>query len=69
MDIGQEEVPSGHCQGTDVHPEIRETWVVDMDLFKCFDTLDHEIIIRPFRKRIADGSILKLLRLFLTSGG
>lgn len=43
-------------------------WVVDMDLSKCFDTLDHEIIIAAFRKRIADGSILKLLRMFLESG-
>jgi group II intron reverse transcriptase/maturase len=39
-----------------------------MDLSKCFDTLDHGIIIRAFRKRIADGSILKLMRMFLVSG-
>lgn len=43
-------------------------WVVDMDLSKCFDTLDHELIMKGFRKRIADGSILNLLRMFLTSG-
>ena len=43
-------------------------WVVDMDLCKCFDTLDHDIIIEAFRKRITDGSILKLLRKFLQSG-
>ena len=43
-------------------------WVVGMDLSKCFDTLDHGIIIRAFRKRIADGSILQLIRLFLASG-
>ena len=43
-------------------------WVVAMDLSKCFDTLDHGIIIRAFRKRIADGSILKLMRMFLVSG-
>lgn len=42
--------------------------VVDMDLSKCFDMLDHEIVMSQFRKRIADGSILNLLRLFLTSG-
>jgi group II intron reverse transcriptase/maturase len=39
-----------------------------MDLSKCFDTLDHDIIIEAFRKRITDGSILKLLRKFLRSG-
>jgi len=43
-------------------------WVVDMDLSKCFDTLDHEIIIRSVRKRVTDGSILNLVRMFLTSG-
>lgn len=43
-------------------------WVVDMDLSKCFDTLDHELILQSFRRRIADGSILNLLRLFLKSG-
>lgn len=43
-------------------------WVVDMDLSKCFDTLDHGIILQGFRKRIVDGSVLNLLRLFLESG-
>jgi group II intron reverse transcriptase/maturase len=43
-------------------------WVVDMDLSKCFDTLDHDLILRAFRQRIADGSILGLLRMFLQSG-
>lgn len=43
-------------------------WVVDMDISKCFDTLDHDIIIKAFRRRIADGSILKLLGMFLESG-
>ena len=43
-------------------------WVVDMDLSKCFDTLDHEIIIKSVRKRVVDGSILNLVRMFLTSG-
>lgn len=43
-------------------------WVVDMDLSKCFDTLDHQIILDSFRKRIADGSILRLIEMFLQSG-
>ena len=42
--------------------------VVDMDLSKCFDTLDHNLIIDCFRKRVRDGSILNLLELFLKSG-
>lgn len=43
-------------------------WAVDMDLSKCFDTLDHDLIIRQFRTRIKDGSILGLIRLILQSG-
>ncbi len=43
-------------------------WVVDMDLSKCFDTLDHDLIIEQFRNKVTDGSILVLLRQFLESG-
>ena len=43
-------------------------WAVDLDLSKCFDTLSHDIIIRSFRRRVADGSILGLIRQFLQSG-
>jgi group II intron reverse transcriptase/maturase len=48
--------------------EYKLGWVVDMDISKCFDTLDHDIIIKAFRRRIADGSILKLVGMFLESG-
>ena len=39
-----------------------------MDLSKCFDTLDHDIIIRQIRQKVTDGSILMLIRQFLESG-
>jgi group II intron reverse transcriptase/maturase len=42
--------------------------VVDMDLSKCFDTLNHELILDGLRKRIKDGSVLSLVRQFLRSG-
>ena len=42
--------------------------MVDMDLSKCFDTLKHDFLMRQIRKRVADGSILKLISLFLKSG-
>jgi len=48
--------------------DYERQWVVDMDLSKCFDTLDHDIIIKAFRKRVTDGSILKLLKMCLQSG-
>ena len=43
-------------------------WVVDMDLSKCFDCLDHELILKGVRRRVTDGSVLKLIKQFLRSG-
>lgn len=43
-------------------------WVVDMDLSKCFDTLKHDFLLTQLQKRVADGSILTLIRFFLESG-
>ena len=43
-------------------------WVVDLDLSKCFDTLSHAQIIEQIRKKVTDGSILKLIKSFLESG-
>lgn len=42
--------------------------VVDMDLSKCFDKLNHALILRSIRKRVADGSVLELISQFLKSG-
>ncbi len=42
--------------------------VVDMDLSKCFDRLDHGLILSSLRRRVTDGSILQLVEMFLTSG-
>lgn len=43
-------------------------YVVDMDLSKCFDTLDHGIIMREVSSKISDGKVLKLIEKFLKSG-
>lgn len=43
-------------------------WVVDMDLSKCFDRLDHELIIKGIKRKVTDGSLLKLIKQFLCSG-
>ncbi|WP_414149978.1 group II intron reverse transcriptase/maturase [Acetobacterium malicum] len=44
------------------------TEVVDMDLSKCFDTLDHEILMKAVAERISDGKVLGLIKKFLKSG-
>jgi len=43
-------------------------YVVDMDLSKCFDTLDHEIMIKAVSEQVSDGKVLDLIRKFLESG-
>jgi group II intron reverse transcriptase/maturase len=43
-------------------------WVVDMDLSKCFDTLDHNLILSSISKRIKDGAVLSLIGRILKSG-
>ena len=42
--------------------------VVDMDLSKCFDRLDHKLILEGVNRKVSDGSILKLIKKFLTAG-
>jgi retron-type reverse transcriptase len=48
--------------------QYHRDWVVDMDLSKCFDRLDHGLIIASISKRVKDGSIWKLIEMFLKGG-
>jgi RNA-directed DNA polymerase len=43
-------------------------YVVDMDLSKCFDRLDHELILEGVNRKVSDGSVLRLIKKFLTAG-
>ena len=43
-------------------------YVADMDLSKCFDTLNHGIILREVAEKISDGKVLKIKGKFLKSG-
>jgi len=43
-------------------------WVVDMDLEKLFDKVNHDRLMATLAKRIHDKSLLKLIRKFLQSG-
>ena len=42
--------------------------VVDMDLSKCFDTLDHDLILASVNEKVSDGKVLKLISSFLKAG-
>jgi RNA-directed DNA polymerase len=66
----------GFRPGRDAHQAlaaIRESiaagmvWVVDGDVSKCFDTIPHDKLLRAVASRVADGSLLALLKKFLTA--
>jgi len=42
--------------------------VADIDLSKCFDTLDHELILSSLNRKVSDGKILGLVNSFLKAG-
>jgi RNA-directed DNA polymerase len=42
--------------------------VVDVDLEKFFDRVDHDILIDRLQKRIRDPGVIRLIRAYLNSG-
>jgi group II intron reverse transcriptase/maturase len=42
-------------------------YIVDVDIEKCFDSIPHEPLIDAVAEEVADGSVLNLLRIFLTA--
>lgn len=45
-----------------------KTWVVDLDIEKFFDRVNHDILMRRIADVIRDKRVLKLIRRYLTSG-
>ena len=43
-------------------------WIVDIDLEKFFDTVNHDKLISILNKEVKDGKVLSLIRKFLVSG-
>ncbi len=43
-------------------------WVVDVDLEKFFDRVNHDVLMGKLAHRIADARVLKLIRRYLTVG-
>jgi RNA-directed DNA polymerase len=48
--------------------EMGYDWVVDIDLEKCFDRINHDILMGRIARRIPDKRILRLIRRYLQAG-
>ena len=67
----------GFRPGRNTHQAVRQAkryieagyeWVVDMDLEKCFDRINHDILMGRIARRITDKRILRLIRRYLQAG-
>jgi RNA-directed DNA polymerase len=50
------------------YQRLGKRWVVDMDLAKFFDEVNHDVLMSKIAKRIADKRVLRLIRGYLRSG-
>lgn len=71
--------PSGYGfrPGRSAHDAVRQArkfvaeghrWVVDLDLSKFFDRVNHDILMERLARRIGDKALLRLLRRYLAAG-
>jgi RNA-directed DNA polymerase len=67
----------GFRPGRNAHQAVRQAkkyieegceWVVDIDLERCFDRINHDILMGRLARRISDKRILRLIRLYLQAG-
>ena len=66
----------GFRPGRGCHTALRELrhtwhgtrWFIEADIARCFDTLDHEVLLGILAEHLHDGRFLRLLRGLLTAG-
>jgi len=63
--------PNKSCHTALYHTKIvgrGTTWVIEGDITRCFETINHDILIELLSKKIQDGRLLELIRRFLKAG-
>jgi len=50
------------------HIQSGKRWVVDLDLEKFFDRVNHDVVMARVARKVKDGRMLKLIRRYLESG-
>jgi group II intron reverse transcriptase/maturase len=77
FDPGFSQHSHGFRPGRRAHDAVREAqryvqegrrWVVDVDLEKFFDRVNHDVLMGRLAKRISDKRVLKLIRSYLDAG-
>lgn len=77
LDEGFSDSSYGFRPGRSAHDALKRaktyvesgyTWVVDMDLEKFFDRVNHDILMSRLARKIGDKRLLKIIRGFLTAG-
>jgi len=51
-----------------INPSMKYFWVIEGDIKGCFDNINHKILLKLIRKRIADRKVTGLVRKFLRAG-
>ena len=61
---------SAHQAVAQAQADIRQgdTWVVDLDLEKFFDRVNHDVLLSRVRQRVPDRRVVALIHRFLTAG-
>jgi len=77
FDPGFSDSSFGFRPGRSQHDAVRQAkayvssgyeWVVDLDVEKFFDRVNHDVLMTLVRKRITDRAMLKTIRRFLSAG-